>query len=494
MEQRPPMTAVAGQQRAHMNASSTQPDTTQLAGYVPTPAGWYHESCVHQIPPGAWVSIDWVVTLKDGTNYQIPKCLFPAYVTLPNHQRGQLPAASDTGWDEYDEAWSGSNTYRQLTAYWHVPPAPAHSYGTYRGSYEAYFTFPGIQNDSFILQPVLQYGITKAGGSDYHWELAAWHCDATGDYRCVYGNLVAASVGDSIIGGVTGEECANNTCMWNVLAWDVNSGATATLQVQDSDNYVYANGGVVETHGAFTSCDYFPAAYVYFTGISVSNRSGLTTPTWYNKPPTNPNPDCSFAVTSTTNTAMLYQNGPTLTSLSTNPSPPTQYQPFSLTVNGSYFNPDSAQLVYALEGCQGGCQQVIPNSALSGKTHNQLVESSLILDAPGTYDFQVRNSPTGPLSAVIQLGVNPSFSVTIDGPNPVPAHRYCTWDAMTSGGTAPYAYSWTVNGNPAGDGSDTLSITTPGSAFTIAVVATDANGLHASNQLSVSIGGSTCEY
>jgi hypothetical protein len=88
----------------------------------------------------------------------------------------------------------------------------------------------------------------------------------------------------------------------------------------------------------------------------------------------------------------------------------------------------------------------------------------------------------------------PSLSVAIDGPNRVPARRSCTWTASASGGTAPYAYAWTVNGNPAGDDSDTLTITTPSSAFTIGVSATDANSLHATSSLSVSIGGISCQY
>jgi subtilisin family serine protease len=85
----------------------------------------------------------------------------------------------------------------------------------------------------------------------------------------------------------------------------------------------------------------------------------------------------------------------------------------------------------------------------------------------------------------------PSLSVTIEGPSPVPASTFCTWIAGASGGTEPYSYQWTVNGSPAGNGTNTLGISTPGSDFTISVVATSANGLTGVNAITVGVGGVT---
>lgn len=87
----------------------------------------------------------------------------------------------------------------------------------------------------------------------------------------------------------------------------------------------------------------------------------------------------------------------------------------------------------------------------------------------------------------------PQISVTIYGPNLVPAHHSCTWTAAASGGTEPYSYQWEVNGSAAGDGSDTLTITTPGSNFTISVTATDANQLSGGTSVNVRVGGGSCE-
>lgn len=41
---------------------------------VATPAGWMPKACVHQVPNGAHVDTAGVVTLPDGTTYQLSKC------------------------------------------------------------------------------------------------------------------------------------------------------------------------------------------------------------------------------------------------------------------------------------------------------------------------------------------------------------------------------------------------------------------------------------
>jgi hypothetical protein len=382
-----------------------QTDASQLPGYVLTPAGWFHSSCVHEIPSGARVSIDHVVTLRDGSTYQIPKCLYAAQLRFPHIRKGLAPPA-DTGWLEYTSTFAPSgDSYRNLSASWKVPTRPVHSYS----SPEVYYTFPGIQNDAFILQPVLQYGFSPAGGGN-SWGLASWHCDGPSG-QCDHSSLIAASPSDSIYGTVAASACAGGRCTWTVTSVDVTKGTRTILALADYDNYTWATGGAVETHSGFTSCGYFPSAGVFYKGISLSGRNGIITPTWQNIVPINPSPDCGFNVTSTASTASLIHNPPppSLTSLATNPSPARVYQPFSLTINGSGFDPATVQVVYSLEGCwpPGSCQQVIANSGLSVKTQTQLVVPILTFSVAGTYDFQARNGPNGALSNILPLTVLP---------------------------------------------------------------------------------------
>ncbi len=82
-----------------------------------------------------------------------------------------------------------------------------------------------------------------------------------------------------------------------------------------------------------------------------------------------------------------------------------------------------------------------------------------------------------------------SVYVTIAGPSRVPAHRGCIWTAAADGGTAPYVYSWLVNGRPVGGDSSTLFITTPSSPFVLSVVAVDSIGRANGQDLTVNVGG-----
>mgnify|MGYP001571747233 CR=1 FL=1 len=67
-------------------------------------------------------------------------------------------------------------------------------------------------------------------------------------------------------------------------------------------------------------------------------------------------------------------------------------------------------------------------------------------------------------------------SVSIVGNTEIQALLSCQWAAVVRNGTAPFTYSWTVNGLPAGDGSESLWYENDGNPFTIAVTVTDSDG------------------
>ncbi len=67
----------------------------------------------------------------------------------------------NNGWMEYAYyALASGHTFHQLNAGWRVPPAPA---GSYSGT-QTYYSFPGLENGSYIIQPVVQYGYNGAFG------------------------------------------------------------------------------------------------------------------------------------------------------------------------------------------------------------------------------------------------------------------------------------------------------------------------------------------
>jgi len=135
-------------------------------------------------------------------------------------------------------------------------------------------------------------------------------------------------------------------------------------------------------------------------------------------------------------------NGATLTVNAASPSisniSPTTVSTgqFSLTINGSNFDPATARIVITGPNCPTNTSCVVPNNVLTTKNSGQLVGPVTINDA-GSFTVQVQNGAGGALSNGASLTVNagaPSigtispttvtagqFSLTINGSNFDPA-------------------------------------------------------------------------
>lgn len=218
----------------------------------------------------------------------------------------------DTGWVEYAYDYTGSgDRYRNLSDTFVVPQPPAQHYS----GYQVLFSFPGIENNSMILQPVLQYGV--AAGSDgrpfggNYWLGAAWWCDG-GNGTCLHSeHSVTVQPRDTLYGTVDASGCAAGLCSWTVNIIDLtrDTRADAILET-DSDTYTFATGGAMETHNGFSSCSAFPPAGFFHRGLYFADANGQVTPSWIDHTPSNPNPDCNFDVTSTSTTVSDIVNPP----------------------------------------------------------------------------------------------------------------------------------------------------------------------------------------
>jgi hypothetical protein len=131
-------------------APNAEPDAPNFAAMghqsdsVATPAGWYHKSCVHEIPNGARVSASGLVKRRDGTTFQVPACSHPRPLNRANFGRSNSATfPTNNGWMEYAyyQLTSG-NSFHQLNAGWRVPPAPTGSYG----GTDLYYSFPGLDS------------------------------------------------------------------------------------------------------------------------------------------------------------------------------------------------------------------------------------------------------------------------------------------------------------------------------------------------------------
>jgi hypothetical protein len=244
---------------------------------VITPGGFRHRSMVHQMEPGNVVDMSGdrirrmdrtgKVVADHGLLIQRPgnKPLMPANVT---HQPGPVPALG-TGWIVY-ASWTNNtgSTLTSFTTTWVVPPVPATQSG------QVIFLFSGIQNATMIYQPVLQWGISAAGGGNY-WAVGSWYADGQ-DGHSFYSQLVPVNAGDVLVGimTLTGQSGAmfSYNCQFQGIA-------NATLPIQNVQELTWC----IETLEAYglTQCSDYPAVNkTAMTGIEIQTGGTAATPGW----------------------------------------------------------------------------------------------------------------------------------------------------------------------------------------------------------------------
>ena len=245
------------------NRPATVPD-----GYVITPAGYFHSSCVRSLTKGERLLSDGRVQHNDGTvDQEAAVCAYPHYSPAGNKMGSSAsnksaqeaantmatmaPVINGYLLDANATTGSATTSYGALIARWTVPPQPTANDG------QVLFFFPGFEDidavDS-ILQPVLGWY-----GSPGQWTIASWNCCLNG----IITNSPAVNVspGDRIYGSIT-STCIAGTlscATWNVLTLDLSTGDSTTLGDTPSDGQIFnwAFGGVLEVDN-IVSCDDFP--------------------------------------------------------------------------------------------------------------------------------------------------------------------------------------------------------------------------------------------
>jgi len=292
---------------------------------VSTPDGPRYRSCVHEVPNGARIDLDGVVTRPDGSKFQIPRC---AHFVPPRRSQ-----PSTNGWVESARLYTGAN-FHQVTANWAVPNTPV---GSYSAS-QTFFTFPGMQNGYYVIQPVLQYGKSSAGGGSY-WSMASWRCHGGAD--CYYSPLIAnVQSGHTMAGSVSASNCSLGYCDWTITTTDVTTGASTTYTARDTDNYSDGVGGAMEIWN-LTSCNQLPAYGVSYTNVSfVDSWGSPVTPSWYSYYDTSVVPQCGYQVSWSGTSVTLADNQV----VPPPPPPPTPWLEGSTDVVSS----PSCHLIYSI--------------------------------------------------------------------------------------------------------------------------------------------------
>jgi hypothetical protein len=238
----------------HPTPGTTKGNDSQL---VLTPGGWRPKSQVHRLEPGHHISgkggrLKIIETatgnvVKDlGETSKKPR----SRADMRKKKSGDEPFP-DNGWIE-NTGWlnSSSNPIAYFSTTWIVPPAPASADG------QTIFLFNGLEQSGdganplgpSILQPVLQWGSSEAGGGNY-WSITNWYVGTT----AVYQPLIQVNSGDVLQGvmTLTGQTGSEFSYLSSFVGY-----ASADLTVTDIDELKWACE-TLECYG-ITQCSDFP--------------------------------------------------------------------------------------------------------------------------------------------------------------------------------------------------------------------------------------------
>jgi hypothetical protein len=249
------------------------------AGYVRVPHGLVHPDCVYVIDDGDSVDADGSIVSALGVRSEIAPC---EHVAGPLAQQASIDAidaasvvAGTGGWIE-DAERTNPKGIKSMTATWVVPPAPVGRHG------QTVFFFPALEPTSGakIVQPVLQWGTSKAGGGAY-WGISSWTGPINGNYYT--STLRQTSAGHKIIGSMQGSSCSGDVCgAWTVTTDDATACISTTLKTTGNGavfNWVF--GGVLEAYNITGCPDYPNNTSTTFTSVYAYNMAGaLTAGAW----------------------------------------------------------------------------------------------------------------------------------------------------------------------------------------------------------------------
>jgi acylphosphatase len=268
-------------------ASTDADNVNAPVDLVVTPGGYRHKSLVHPVDAGVAVDVtEDAINLFDTTADAILEEI-PARATAV----AAIPALG-SGWIVYASWNNGTGTpVSSFSTMWQVPPPPA-----VRDQGDVIFLFNGIQNSGAnfgILQPVLQWGVSAAGGGDY-WSVASWYVTSGGS--AFHTNLVRVNPGDTLIGvmGLTGLSGGLFSYMSEF------HGIPGTqLPVNNIAELRWCNE-TLEAYGIRTCANYPQVPLTQFTEINI--RTGVTAPAiaWT---PVNAVTDCGQHATVVSNSA-----------------------------------------------------------------------------------------------------------------------------------------------------------------------------------------------
>jgi len=266
-------------------------------GYVITPFGYFHPSCVLRLSEGETLADGRVIQHADGTLETVPACSYPHYTPggemVIAGAAGVQPPTITHSWIEWASTTT-SKSYGELVATWTVPPTPPSNNG------QTLYFFPGLEdiNDVVsILQPVLGWN------SDFSsaYGIASWNCCPSG--ITVESSPVSVSAGDKIKGTMK-DTCSAGTLScskWNVTTEDVTTGKSTKLSNTSSEGQTFnwAFGGALEVYNVVKCGDFPSNGSIAFSSIALYNDSfvKISSPGWAFSKTSGLTPTCGYGGT-----------------------------------------------------------------------------------------------------------------------------------------------------------------------------------------------------
>jgi len=283
-------------------------------GYLITPFGYFHPSCVLRLAKGDSLLQDLgVIRHANGSSDAIPVCSYQHFDTKGNaasvgHGQEKSPTISGDQWIE-DESLIANSEFGELVADWIVPPTPTTNDG------QTVFFFPGLEqsgNDLTIIQPVLGWNADFPGA----WGIASWNCCYNNNN--IESNPVSVTPGDSIVGTVQ-SACPAGTpsCgSWNITTSDFTTGGSTALSQTTSYGqfFNWAFAGTLEVYNIAQCSDYPPNGSLAFSNLALydDNFNLISGPSWsLDNWYTGLSPQCNYGAQETSQQVTLVYGSPT---------------------------------------------------------------------------------------------------------------------------------------------------------------------------------------
>src|SRR5580704_7470153 len=250
---------------------------------VVTPEGMMAKSNVHFIEEGFALRIENGHILKVdaktgrqaedfGELKQDPERFNSNRVTAGLSANNRVPEVQ--GWIAY-AYWSNPSSSKPITSFttnWVVPSVPS------RQGNQTIFLFNGMQDGttstSYIVQPVLQWGPSAAGGGKY-WSITNWYVSSS---QAFFGTLVNVSAVASLQGVM--KETAHSGSNYSYNSSFTGYSSASALQVNNVPEAFWA-AETLESYGVTnTNTQYPPNVAVAMKSIQISQGSANASIKW----------------------------------------------------------------------------------------------------------------------------------------------------------------------------------------------------------------------